>query len=169
MYRKSKTAHPHKHAAAPAAGAQQTQLAGSSPPSCLVLPCCPAPGPLPLPLPSQQACSTHDVTGKACHCPQVTFPVSAGQQSQKGKVWKVGKAGKEDPDSCILLIYFLNLFLIPLSAFLAFVTRGGSSPMWLVPILRSSLCGSLLTRSVELCQFPAAGRANSASLCNECP
>lgn len=85
---------------------------------------CPAPGPLPLPLPSQTAWSTHDVTGKACHCPQVTFPVSAGQQSQKGKVWKVGKAAKAakaDPDSCISFhfLFFYIFFDVsgPLSAF----------------------------------------------------
>lgn len=91
---------------------------------------CPAPGPLPWPLPSQPACSTHDVTGKACHCPQVTFPVSAGQQSQNGKVWKVGKvgkaarAGKADPDSCISFYFiFFFCFRSPLCPFLPFVTE----------------------------------------------
>lgn len=104
------------------ARSSKTQLAGSSPPSCLVLPW--AGGP-PLPSPSQPACSTHDATGKACHCSQVTFPVSAGQQSQKGKVRKVrktgnaghaGNAGKADPD--FLFFYCFSRFLVLSSALL---------------------------------------------------
>lgn len=115
-------------------------------------PCSPKPA-------SPPAClaPTHDVTGKACHFTQVTFPVSAGQQSQKGKVGKPGKAQKADPDSCteyvpqrvyMIVIFFFSFSSAPLH--FASATEGGSNQIRLVPIL--SEVGSSPVRSSSASQ-----------------
>lgn len=125
IYRKSETgqtAHPHargkQHAAA------KTQLAGSSPPSCLVLPC-PAPGPLPLPMPSQASllnprCDREGVSllsgDLSCFC-RAAVSEREGVEGREGRGDRAGRERRTLILVFLLLYFFFHFVSGLLSAF----------------------------------------------------
>lgn len=140
--------HTHTHTLeARSCAVAKTQLAGSSPPSCLVLPC-PAPGPLPLPMPSQASlfnprCDREGVSllsgDHSCFC-RATVSEREGMEGREGRGGRGCRAGRERRTLILvfsLLYFFFTLFpVLPLPSATCDRQAGGeSSPIRLAPIL----------------------------------